>query len=96
MKLSQLLKAWDILHVMDVGEVGFCDLDNALTEAGVIIENDCSPCQPVLQQADSADGEKLASEIQEACQNGASVSDIMQILAADLNVRVNKCTTKKM
>lgn len=57
MKLSQLLKAWDILHVMDVGEVGFCDLDNALTEAGVIIENDCSPCQPVLQQADSADGE---------------------------------------
>ena len=55
MKLSQLLKAWDMLHVMDVGEVGLCDLDKALTEAGVIIENDCNPCQPASQQADAAD-----------------------------------------
>ena len=46
MKLSQLIKAWDILHVMDVGEIGFCDLDNALTKSGVIIENDISRCQP--------------------------------------------------
>ena len=50
MKLSQLIKAWDILHVMDVGEVDFCDIDNALTQAGVIIKNDISSCQPILQQ----------------------------------------------
>ncbi len=45
-KLTQLLKAWDILHVMDVGEIGLCDLDKALTEAGVVIKNDCSGCCP--------------------------------------------------
>jgi len=50
-KLSQLIKAWDILHAMDVGKVDFCDIGNALTQAGVIIENDCSSCQPTLQPA---------------------------------------------
>lgn len=40
MKLSELIKAWDILHLKDTGDIGFCDLDKALTEAGVLIEND--------------------------------------------------------
>ena len=46
MKLSQLIKTWDILHVKDVGEIGFCDLDEALQKAGVVIQNDISSCQP--------------------------------------------------
>ena len=41
MKLSQLIDAWETLHIMDTGEIGFCDIDYALTKAGVIIENDC-------------------------------------------------------
>jgi len=32
------------------------------------------------QQPDSEDGKKLATEIQEACQCGASISDIMHLL----------------
>ena len=40
MKLSQLMNAWEELHVKDTGELGFCDLDKALTNAGVEIEND--------------------------------------------------------
>ena len=46
MKLSELIKAWEILHVKDTGEIGFCDLDHALEEAGVVIVNDISRCQP--------------------------------------------------
>ena len=30
MKLSEIIKVWDILHVKDVGEVGFCDLQAAI------------------------------------------------------------------
>ena len=46
MKLSQLIEAWDILHIKDVGEMGFCDLDKALTKVGVTTENDIPNEQP--------------------------------------------------
>ncbi len=46
MKLSQLIAAWEILHVKDVGDMGFCDLDSALTASGVVIENDCLTPDP--------------------------------------------------
>lgn len=36
-----------------------------------------------IQQTTEVDGEKLATEIHEACQSGASVSDIIQILSRD-------------
>ena len=39
-KLTELIAVWDILHVKDVGEIGFCDLDSALESAGIIIIND--------------------------------------------------------
>ena len=48
MKLTQLIKTWDVLHTKDTGEIGFCDLDNALAEAGVVVENDVNSCQPDL------------------------------------------------
>lgn len=46
MKLSQLMAAWDELHVKDTGEIGFCDLDRALINAGVEIVNDMPNAQP--------------------------------------------------
>lgn len=42
MRLTQLIAAWDILHLKDTGEMGFCDLDKALTDSGVVIENDAA------------------------------------------------------
>ena len=30
MKLSEIIKIWDIIHVKDVGELGFCDLQAAI------------------------------------------------------------------
>ncbi len=41
-KLSEIIAAWDILHVKHTGEIGYCDLQNALEEVGVEIENDCA------------------------------------------------------
>ena len=58
MKLSQLIKAWDILHVKDVGEIGFCDLDEALQKAGVVIQNDISGCQPLAPTQAQTDKEE--------------------------------------
>ena len=45
-KLTQLIKAWEELHVKDIGEIGFCDLDRALTNAGIVIQNDIPIEQP--------------------------------------------------
>jgi hypothetical protein len=45
MKLSDVIKIWDILHVKNTGEISFCDLETAISEtAGV--ENDISPVLP--------------------------------------------------
>ena len=54
MKLTQLIKAWDILHIRDVGEIGFCDFDQAFRDAGVIITIDTDDNQPVVSRPDSA------------------------------------------
>jgi len=45
-KLSDVIKLWDILHVKDVGKLGFCDLDKALEEV-VGVENDLPNPQPI-------------------------------------------------
>ena len=41
MKLSKLIEAWEILHQKDTGEMGFCDMVDALEAVGVDVENDC-------------------------------------------------------
>jgi len=48
MKLSELIKVWGILHQGDLGELGFCDLADAV-EAIAGLQNDISPCQPVAK-----------------------------------------------
>lgn len=45
MRLSQIIAVWDELHVKDVGELGYCDLEKALMNADVEIVNDL-PCTP--------------------------------------------------
>lgn len=44
-KLSDVIAVWDIIHVNNVGELGFCDLEHALDEV-VGVENDCLVPQP--------------------------------------------------
>ena len=39
-KLSVLVATWDILHVKDTGDVGFCDMVNAIESSGIVVEND--------------------------------------------------------
>ena len=45
MKLTEVIKLWDILHVKYVGELGYCDLENAIEDI-VGIENDITGCPP--------------------------------------------------
>lgn len=39
MKLSKLVEIWEILHRRDTGDIGFCDLVNAVEECNAV-END--------------------------------------------------------
>jgi len=39
MKLSDVIKVWDLIHVMDLGDLGFCDLDKAIDRV-TGVEND--------------------------------------------------------
>ncbi len=48
MKLTDVIKVWEIIHVKDVGELGYCDLEKAI-EKVVGVENDADPCPPVLE-----------------------------------------------
>lgn len=47
MKLSDIIKIWDILHVKDIGDLGYCDLEKAIDEVAGI-ENDIPGCQPTV------------------------------------------------
>ena len=49
MKLSDLIKIWDFIHVKDVGELGFCDLEYAVGMT-VGIENDAPGCLPAAKK----------------------------------------------
>ncbi len=45
--LTEVIKVWEILHVKDVGEIGFCDLVSAMEEVGIKIINDIPGHQPM-------------------------------------------------
>lgn len=44
MKLTEVIAIWDILHIKDTGELGYCDLEKAVEQV-CSIENDVAPCQ---------------------------------------------------
>lgn len=43
MNLSDVIEIWEKIHVKDVGELGYCDLEGAIEDI-VGIENDINPC----------------------------------------------------
>jgi len=45
MKLSEVIRIWERLHIKDTGELGFCDLADAIEEV-VGLANDISEYQP--------------------------------------------------
>ena len=45
MKLTDVIKIWDIIHTLDLGTLGYCDLEAAI-EKVVGVENDVPGCQP--------------------------------------------------
>ena len=54
MKLQEIIDVWDELHVKDTGELGFCDLANAVEKVvgitnkeGVKVRDLQSPYSPV-------------------------------------------------
>ena len=44
-KLTEVIAVWETLHVLDTGDLGFCDLEKALDEA-VGVVNDICPFTP--------------------------------------------------
>ena len=44
MLLSKVIEVWDLIHFKNVGELGFCDLEDAI-DSVFGIENDCDPPQ---------------------------------------------------
>ena len=49
MRLSGVIAVWDIIHVMDTGELGFCDLEKAI-DTVVGVQNDIDSCQSVYNR----------------------------------------------
>ena len=47
MKLSKIIEVWDILHAKDTGDLGYCDLEDAVEQIDGI-ENDIRKEQPTL------------------------------------------------
>lgn len=43
MKISDVIKVWDIIHFRSIGDLGFCDLEKAIDET-VGVENDIAGC----------------------------------------------------
>jgi len=39
MKLTDVIAVWDILHIKDPGDIGYCDLEKAIDKV-VGVEND--------------------------------------------------------
>jgi len=62
MKLSDVIKVWDILHVRDTGELGFCDLERAI-DAVVGTQNDCKNLQEIQLRIGSKKTIKTKFEI---------------------------------
>lgn len=54
MKLTEVIAIWEELHVKDPGEIGYCDLENAV-EKIVGIENDIDSNQPTLSRLQTLD-----------------------------------------
>ena len=46
MKLTDVMAVWDIVHTKDIGNLGYCDLENAIEEV-VGIEDDVLNSQPI-------------------------------------------------
>jgi hypothetical protein len=47
MKLTDVIKVWDELHVKDTGELGYCDLESAI-EKVCGVDNDVDASQPAM------------------------------------------------
>ena len=47
MKLSELIRIWEKLHIKDTGDIGFCGLADVV-EREVGLVNDITPCLQIL------------------------------------------------
>ena len=48
MKLTEVMEVWELLHVKHVGDLGCCDLEQAIEEV-IGIENDVPRYPPTLE-----------------------------------------------
>jgi len=49
MKLSKVIAVWDVLHSVNTGDLGYCDLEKAIEKVDGI-ENDIPSSQPSLKK----------------------------------------------
>jgi len=54
-KLTKVMEIWDELHAQDTGDIGFCDLEQAI-EKVVGVENDV-PSVPLPKQLNKIGGD---------------------------------------
>lgn len=55
-KLTKVMEIWDELHIKDTGEIGFCDLEQAI-EKVVGVENDARGTRRDLRSLPKATGD---------------------------------------
>lgn len=64
MTIQELIDVWDELHVKDTGELGFCDLVNAVEKVVGITNNGVN--QPLCPEVWSAEHHRSISENQQS------------------------------
>lgn len=55
MRLTDVIKIWDKLHLKDTGDIGYSDLEKAIGEI-VGLENDVPVSQPVSPETKPSEG----------------------------------------
>ena len=52
MKLSDVIKVWDFMHLKNISDLGFCDLEKAIDQV-VGVENDCKTLEEIRRRETS-------------------------------------------
>ncbi len=52
MKLTNVIMIWDLLHIKDTGDLGFCDLEKAIDQI-VGVKNNCRTLREIEASFDT-------------------------------------------
>ena len=93
MKLSNIVKIWDILNTKDTGELGLCHLADAIDEV-VGTQNDLPKTQPIMIDGKSKDPARCPTSDGRICPKDGTELKSSYGLSGDYGIGVYNCCPK--